>query len=54
MTCKECEKFQEGDLSYFFDWKGQNIEIRCCLKHAGEIFDVLNKDKLKEGKALGK
>lgn len=43
MSCEECEKIQNSNLTSFYRWKTANIEIRGCDKHLKEIFEVLNK-----------
>lgn len=47
MSCEDCEKFQEGNLTSYYRWKNANIEIRGCEKHLREIFDTLNEAQRK-------
>ena len=43
MSCAECEKMQNSDLTAYYRWKEANIEMRGCEKHLREIIETLNK-----------
>lgn len=50
MSCDECEKMQESNLTSYYRWKTANIEIRGCKTHLKEIFNELNKIQKKNDK----
>ena len=47
MSCEDCMKFQDSDVTYYFRWGTATVEIRACEKHIKEIFEVLEKDQNK-------
>lgn len=48
MSCENCKKYQEGNLTSYYRWKNANIEIRGCNTHLKEIFEALNKAQEKK------
>jgi len=50
MSCENCDKFQDTELTSYYRWKNANIEIRGCEKHLKEIFDILNESQKSRGK----
>lgn len=42
MSCKNCEAFQDTNLTSCYRWKNANVEMRGCSEHLKEIFNALN------------
>ena len=48
MSCIDCDKFQDSNLTSYYRWKNANIEIRGCEKHLKEIMEALHKHLSRE------
>ena len=47
MSCQDCDKLQDSNMTSYFRWKNANIEIRGCKKHLKEVFEALRKAQIK-------
>ena len=44
MGCKNCDKAQELNETYFFRWKNANVALLGCREHIKEIIEWLRYD----------